>query len=141
MAFVFSYTKGGRPGVQSLPALGKIKFPLDLALPTRAKTDINNSLNHAQEININPVAALMQLRDQGADINTILAAINQTFAVVKYGSKIMVASIIGKDLDFMKLDDFHNMFANLVVHQQTRQQNGTTTTLAIRASKRWFGWK
>src|SRR6516162_6953335 len=127
MAFVFSYTKGGRPGVQSLPALGKIKFPLDLALPTRAKTDINNSLNHAQEININPVAALMQLRDQGADINTILAAINQTFAVVKYGSKIMVASIIGKDLDFLKLDDFHNMLANLVV--------------TSRASKSWFGWK
>ena len=119
--------KAGGRECKACPHWGKIKFPLDLALPTRAKTDINNSLNHAQEININPVAALMQLRDQGADINTILAAINQTFAVVKYGSKIMVASIIGKDLDFLKLDDFHNMLANLVV--------------TSRASKSWFGWK
>ena len=55
----------------------------------------------------------MALRDQGANINILMAAMNQTYAVVKYGGQIMVAAIIGDDVSFMKVHDFHKMLANL----------------------------
>ena len=87
----------------------------------------------------------MTLRDQGANIKELLLAMNQTFAVAKYGSKIVVASIVGKELDFMKHDDFHNMLANLVVQKEIeiKDDSGTPqkTTRAIIVSKRWFKWK
>ena len=70
---------------------------------------------------------LRKLRDQGANINTLMAAMNQTYAVVKYGSQIMVAGIIGDDVSFMKEQDFHKMFANLAVGSE-------------KVSKRWFNW-
>jgi Family of unknown function (DUF5906) len=93
---------------------------------------------------VNPVAALMALRDQGADIQSVLLAMNQTFAVVKYGSEIMVATIIGKKVDFMKLAHFHNMLANLVVWEEIEVKddsgNPKKTTRSIIVSKRWLKW-
>ena len=53
--------------------------------------DQKNIVGRAKENAINPVSALMALRDQGANIKQLLVAMNQTFAVVKYGSKIVVA--------------------------------------------------
>ena len=38
---------------------------------------------------------------------------NKTYAVVRYGSQILIASIIGNDINIMKDQDFHKMFANL----------------------------
>ena len=96
------------------PHFAKGKSPLNLALPT-ATPDLDGILGQVKEGKINPVAALMTLRDQGADIRQLLAAMNQTFAAVKYGGQILVATIIGNEIEFMKTDDFHKMFANLVV--------------------------
>ena len=87
--------------------------------------------------NTNPVAALRILRNQGASINTLLAAMNLTFAVVKYGGQIMVATIIDDDVSFMKIEDFHRMFANLAVRVQV---NGAAKTHDIKMSKHWFDW-
>ena len=56
-----------------------------------------------------------------------MAAMNQTYAVVKYGSQIMVAAILGDDISLMKAEDFHKMFANLAVGSD-------------KVSKRWFNW-
>ena len=111
-----------------------------------ARPDQTNIVGQAKEREINPVAtALMELRDKDADINRLLLAMNETFAVVKYGSKIVVASIVGKDLDFMKLDDFHNMLANLVVQREIEIRNDSgnpqKTTRAVIVSRRWFKWK
>lgn len=55
----------------------------------------------------------MTLRDQGADVNRLLLAMNENFAVAKYGGQIAVAIIVGDDITFMKVEDFHRMFANL----------------------------
>jgi hypothetical protein len=110
---------------------GQIKSPLNLALRTTRPT--------------NPVAALMTLRDQGARLEKLLVAMNTTFAVVKYSSKVMVAIIDGKDVDFMKLEDFHNLLANLVVYEevQTKDDSGLPqkTTRPIILSKYWFKWR
>ena len=85
-----------------------------------------NNLIPAAETN--PAGVLMALRDQGANINILMAAMNQTYAVVKYGSQIMVAVIIGDDVSFMKEQDFHKMLANLAVGSD-------------KVSKRWFKWE
>ena len=111
-----------------------------------ARPDQTNIVGQAKEGEINPAATtLMILRDRDADINKLLLAMNETFAVVKYGSKIVVASIVGKDLDFMKVEDFHNMLANLVVQKETeiKDDSGTPqkTTRTIKVSKHWFKWK
>jgi hypothetical protein len=113
--------------------------PIRLGLPT-AMPDRKNVVGQAKESEINP-AALMTLRDQGADIKLLLFAMNKIFAVAKYGSKIVVASIIGNDLIFMTDDDFHKMFANLVVFEKIKDKNGATKTTAVKVSKRWFEWK
>jgi Family of unknown function (DUF5906) len=111
-----------------------------------ARPDQKNIVSQAKENGINPAAtALIEMRGQGADINKLLLAMNETFAVVKYGSKIVVASAVGKELDFLKLDDFHNMLANLVVQKEPEigDDSGTIqkTTRAIIVSKHWFKWK
>src|SRR5262249_35031966 len=99
-----------------------------LALPTPA-VDIAIIFDQVKQGKLNPVAALMTLRDQGADINTLLAAMNQTYAVVKYGGQIVVAVIVNDDITFMKVEDFHKMFANLAV------------TGTVKLSKHWFEWE
>jgi hypothetical protein len=95
---------------------GKIKSPLNLALPT-ALPDQKKVISQAKKIGVNPVSALLKLHSQGANIATLLAAMNETYAVVKYGNEILVASIIGNDISFMDERNFHRMFANLVIFQ------------------------
>ena len=46
-------------------------------------------------------------------------------------SKIVIASI-GNEINFMKVDDFHRMFANLVVFSKL---------IAIKVSRHWFNWE
>ncbi len=72
----------------------------------------------------------MTLRGQGAGINVLLAAMNENHAVVKYGGQTVIATITGDDIGFMKMEDFHRMFANLVVFEPK----------LIKVSKRWFDW-
>ena len=62
-------------------------------------------------VNSNPVARLMDLQDQSAGIGALLIAMNEAFAVTKYGGQIVIASLFGSDISFMTVDDFHRMFA------------------------------
>ena len=114
---------------------GIVAAAAELAAAAKASGDTNES-------EINPVKRLMTLRDESANIRRLLDAMNETFAVVKYGSKTVVASIVGKGLDFMKVDDFNNMLANLVVQKEIeiKDDSGTPqkTTRAIIVSKHWF---
>ena len=80
----------------------------------------------------------MKLRDQGADKRQLVTAMNDAFAVAQYGSKVVVVRIIGNDLIFMTDDDFHKMFANLVIFQKTKDKNDETKTNAIKLSKHWY---
>ena len=79
--------------------------------------DQKNIVGRAKENAINPVSALMALHDKGANIETLLEAMNEHFAVVRYGSEILVANIIGDDINCMNEQNFHRMFANLVIFQ------------------------
>src|SRR5262249_49444381 len=73
----------------SCPHFSKGKSPLNLALPT-SKIDAAASYNQVKEGKLNPVIGLMTLRDQGADVNRLLLAMNENFAVAKYGGQIAV---------------------------------------------------
>jgi hypothetical protein len=57
----------------------------------------------------------MTLRDRGADIKTLLVAMNENYAVVRYGTEILVANIISNEITCMTEQNFHRMFANLAV--------------------------
>jgi Family of unknown function (DUF5906) len=97
---------------EGCPFFKEGKSPLNLALRT-SKIDDGAVFDQVKQGKLTPVTALMTLRDQGANTNTLLAAMNQTYAVVRYGGQIVVAIIIGDDITFMKVEDFHRMFANL----------------------------
>jgi Family of unknown function (DUF5906) len=118
--------------------------------PKAPETDIGAGDHSNQGAHLNPVARLMALREHGADIDTLFAAMNEAFAVTKYGGQIVIASLFGNDISFMMVDDFHKMFANLVIFKQAGTTTETiktttdaikTTKEAIKVSRRWFEWK
>jgi hypothetical protein len=88
----------------------------------------------------NPVAVLRGMLERGSDVNALAGTMNNNFAVVKYGGQIMVATIIGDDISFMKVDDFHKMLANLTV-RNLAVQPGTTPVRPVKLSKYWFEWQ
>jgi hypothetical protein len=104
------------------------KSPLNLGLP-----DPKSISNQIFDDNTNPVTALKKLRDRGADIDTLVTAMNEAFAVTKYGGQVMIACLFANNITFMTIDDFHKMFANLVIFER-----GVKRTNAIKVSKRWF---
>jgi Family of unknown function (DUF5906) len=145
---IFACKAGGVEACRSCPLFHKKsgpiqlarEVPLRLALPT-ATSELGSSLSQAKETNINPVAEVMNLCAPGADISTPLTAMNKTYAVVKYGNQIMIALIIAGEISVMKVEDFHKMFANLLIHKKTKRQDGTGATHAIKVSRSWFEWK
>jgi hypothetical protein len=118
------------------PHLAAGKSPLHLALAAAPATQ-NAALGQGKPSNNNPVTGLMILRAQGADIKTLSAAMNQAHAVVKYGDQIRVAIITSDDVSFMKVEDFHRMFANLIVFQVANDKDDAKP---IKVSKHWFDW-
>jgi hypothetical protein len=129
-ASVQSNADAEQPGLNDGQAAQSSETP-----PKAPKTDSGAGDHSNHGAHLNPVARLMALSNQGADVGKLLAVMNEAFAVTKYGGQIVIASLFGNDISFMTVDDFHKMFANLVILKKTG-----TTTEAIKVSKRWFGW-
>ena len=89
---------------------------------------------------INPVAVLRGMLERGYGITGLAVVMNDHYAVVKYGGQIMIASINGNDINFMKVDDFHKMLANLPVPNLT-VQSATSSARVVKVSKYWFDWQ
>jgi hypothetical protein len=109
---------------------GKIKSPLNLTLPTD-RLALDGIIEQIKTRKIHPVAALVAMYNRRADVKTLLAAMNETYAVVRYGTKVVVASIINKDIIIMAVEDFHKMFGNLLIPKGNK---------AVEVSKIWFEW-
>jgi hypothetical protein len=109
---------------------GKIKSPLHLGL-SPAQLAKEQIVEQFKEEKIDPVVALKQMHQQGIDNATMFAVLNEVYAVVKYGGQIVIASTGGDDISFLKVDDFHKMFANLRVQQGRK---------SVEVSKLWFEW-
>ena len=110
------------------PLKGTIKSPLKLAIPAtpRAAFSTNEKVCRATT---NPVAAVKALHRQGVDIKILFDALNDSFAVVRYGGEIHIACTPPGDIFFMKLEEFHKMFANVLVEQEDDY---------VPVSKAWF---
>ena len=117
---------------EGCPFFKEGKSPLNLALRT-SRIDVAAINWQVREGKLNPVTGLMTLCDQGANINTLKTAMNQTYAVVRYGGQIVVAIITDDALDFMTVDDFHKMFENLSIDQSSKSP--------LKVSRAWFAWK
>ena len=76
----------------------------------------------------NPITVLMALHAKGAGLKRLFDTMNQTYAVVKYGTQILVATI-DDDICLMKVEDFHKMLANIVVVRNNEE---------IAVSRLWF---
>ena len=75
---------------------GKIKSPLNLADPVKfTPPAVDNVTRQVKEGKIHPVVALKILHQRGASNDALFALMNENHAVVRYGSEIMVAAIIG----------------------------------------------
>ena len=127
---------GGLPACATCPHLAEDKSPLHLARMTRPTAappdDPNRAARRSDPNDGNPVASIMSLYRGGADLNTLLPAMNQNYAVVKYGGQVVVAGMSQNDITFMKPEDFHRMFANCLFYQGRKR---------ITVSERWFEWE
>jgi hypothetical protein len=79
-----------------------------------------------------PNAAFKDMLEGGASLSDLLSAMNKIYAVVKYGDQIVIANIVGKNIDFMSDREFHKMMANQVL----RSADGEI----IKLSRHWFNW-
>ena len=111
---------------------GKIKSPLNLAVPVIRKNASDRLLEEVKDEKIDPVVALKKLYRIGADNETMFSVLNKNYAVVKYGSEILVARIMDNDITVMKVHDFHNIFANVRVLEGRR---------FVGISRVWFSWR
>jgi hypothetical protein len=89
---------------------------------------------------INPVANIKRLHGSGQGIDVLLGARNNYFAVAKYGSKTVVATINGNDVDFMNEQEFHKMFSNVSVSIEIKKSDGGTTKRPTKLSRYWYDW-
>jgi hypothetical protein len=79
-----------------------------------------------------PNASLKDMVERGATLPNLLTAMNKIYAVVKYGDQIVIATIVGKKVDFMGEREFHKMLSNQVVQLADGR--------VIKLSHRWFNW-
>ena len=103
----------------------------NIGVSEHIETGLLEAFAELEATKIGPAAVLMVLFKQG-DMKRLLPTMNKTFAVTKYGGKTVIARTIGKDVDFINEEDFHRMFANLIIVKDKKK-----TTV----SKLWFEWE
>jgi hypothetical protein len=116
---------------RSCPFYGKIRSPLSLASRT-APPAPELVAAQVEGQHTPPVATIRALHKGGASKETLFAALNETYAVVRYGSEVLIASIIGRDVLTMKPEDFYKMFGNVRLWDGERD---------VEVSRLWLKWK
>src|SRR5450755_233463 len=109
---------------------------------SRRKSKLSQSEGHGMSTSggINPVAVIKRLHNDGHELDVLLGVMNNYYAVARYGSKTVVASINGNDVDFMNDQDFHKMFSNVTVSIEIKESDGSTRKRPVKLSKYWFDW-
>jgi len=79
-----------------------------------------------------PNAALKDKLERGANLSELMSAMNEIYAVVKYGDQIVIATIVGKKIDFMNDREFHKMMTNQVFRRPDEK--------GIQLSRLWLKW-
>ena len=103
--------------LQKLPAPRKNQVTVESGCPGNPKR-IRSHYEEVKDGKIDPVVAVKKTAQRGADNEAMFSVLNASYAVVKYGGEIVIASIIGNDIILMKVDDFHKMYANVRVRRE-----------------------
>jgi hypothetical protein len=111
---------------------GKIKSPLNLAVPVIPKRALDRTIEEVKEGKLDPVVAVRGLHQRSAGNDAMFAVLNASYAVVRYGGEIVIANIIRNDIILMKVENFHKMYANVRV----RVGNDL-----VEVSRLWFKWR
>jgi hypothetical protein len=110
---------------------GKIKSPLNLAVPVIGERDLDRTIEEVKEGKRDPVVEVRRLHKRRAGNEAMFTVLNASYAVVRYGGQIVIANVLGKDIILMKVEDFHKMYANV------RVKAGDDY---VGVSKLWFQW-
>jgi hypothetical protein len=110
---------------------GKIKSPLNLAVPVIAKRDLARIIEEVKEGKRDPVVEVRRLHKRRAGNEAMFAVLNASYAVVRYGGEIVIANISRDDIILMKVENFHKMYANVRIKVDDR---------FIEISRLWFNW-
>jgi hypothetical protein len=108
-----------------------IKSPLNLAAPIIRNPALDRIIEDVKDGKIDPVVAVRELHKRGADDETMFGALNNNYAVVKFGNETLVASVIDNEVSTMKVHEFHKIFANVRVCDGDR---------LVEISRLWFKW-
>jgi hypothetical protein len=111
---------------------GKIKSPLNLAVPVITKRALDRTIEEVKEGKVDPVVAVRGLHKRRAGNEAMFAVLNASYAVVRYGGEIVIANIIRNDVILMKVENFHKMYANVRVRMGLD---------LVEVSKVWFRWR
>jgi hypothetical protein len=111
---------------------GKIKSPLNLAVPIIAKRALDRTIEEVKAGKLDPVVEVRKLHERRAGNDAMFAVLNASYAVVRYGGEIVIANIIRNDIILMKVENFHKMYANVRV----RVGNDL-----VEVSRLWFKWR
>jgi hypothetical protein len=95
------------------------------------ETGIVEAAELLEAAKINPVAQIKLMHKRRDPLEWQLSAINKTFAVVKYGSQVLVACLFKDEIVVRKTEEFHKMFGNVRVPRGNR---------TIEISRIWFEW-
>jgi hypothetical protein len=126
-----AFENAGCKSCAQCPHKGKIKSPLNFA--SRIATTAPGGVTaEAKKQNNLPVAAIRTLYKAGAAAQTLFAELNKTYAVVRYGSDVLIAGITGPEILLMELHDFHKMFGDM------RFQEGNRL---VEVSRLWLKWE
>jgi hypothetical protein len=115
---------------KSCPLYGKIRSPLNLAFRV-ASADPPDVAHQPKAGTTPPVSVIRTLRQANANREVLFAALNETFAVVRYGREVLIASILGLEVLLMEAEDFHKMFGNVRFKEGKRQ---------VEVSRLWLEW-
>jgi hypothetical protein len=88
---------------------GKIKSPVNLAVPVITKRALDRTIEDVKEEKLDPVVAVRSLHKRRAGNDAMFAVLNASYAVVRYGGEILIANIIRNDVVLMKVENFQCM--------------------------------
>ena len=105
---------------------------MNLAVRAILRDALDRIIEEVKNGKIDPVVAVRRLHRRRADNEAMFAVLNASYAVVRYGGQIVIASIMRNDVILMKVDDFHKMYANVRVG---------VGNVFVEVSRLWFKWR
>jgi hypothetical protein len=85
------------------------------------------------------ILSIKQLKEQGASERELKQAMNEAFAVARYGAQVLIVEIrevIEPDTNLISMPEFHRMFANTYLSNEGDPDRGRPQLL----SKSWEKW-